>query len=39
MTQFKDKCSGGGLRQADLFTYPVLKAADILLYKADPSPW
>jgi tryptophanyl-tRNA synthetase len=38
MTQFKDK--GGGLEsvRAGLFTYPVLMAADILLYDADQVP-
>lgn len=34
MTQFKDK--GGG--NVGLFTYPVLMAADILLYQADAVP-
>ena len=34
MTQFKDK--GGG--SVGLFTYPVLQAADILLYQADAVP-
>jgi tryptophanyl-tRNA synthetase len=34
MTQFKDK--GGGT--VGLFTYPVLQAADILLYAADAVP-
>ncbi|MCU1674386.1 MAG: tryptophanyl-tRNA synthetase [Frankiales bacterium] len=34
MTQFKDK--GGGT--VGLFTYPVLQAADILLYSADAVP-
>ena len=34
MTQFKDK--GGG--NVGLFTYPVLQAADILLYRADAVP-
>jgi tryptophanyl-tRNA synthetase len=35
MTQFKDKSSKGGEGQASvgLFTYPVLQAADILLYR------
>ncbi|HEV2368427.1 MAG TPA: tryptophan--tRNA ligase [Acidimicrobiales bacterium] len=39
MTQFKDK-SGGGQEavRAGLFTYPVLMAADILLYDADRVP-
>ena len=39
MTQFKDKCA----KNADninggLFTYPILMAADILLYQADYGP-
>ena len=40
MTQFKDKSSKGGADQASvgLFTYPVLQAADILLYQADEVP-
>lgn len=45
MTQFKDKADqvevGGGKGQfisAGLFTYPVLQAADILVYKADFVP-
>src|SRR6202522_1334997 len=40
MTQFKDKSSKGGADQASvgLFTYPVLQAADILLYEADEVP-
>ena len=35
MTQFKDKSAKGGEGQASvgLFTYPVLQAADILLYR------
>jgi tryptophanyl-tRNA synthetase len=37
MTQFKDKSARGGEESArvGLFTYPVLMAADILLYDAD----
>jgi tryptophanyl-tRNA synthetase len=37
MTQFKDKAARGGEESArvGLFTYPVLMAADILLYDAD----
>jgi tryptophanyl-tRNA synthetase len=37
MTQFKDKSARGGEESArvGLFTYPVLMAADILLYGAD----
>lgn len=40
MTQFKDKSARGGADQASvgLFTYPILQAADILLYKADEVP-
>jgi tryptophanyl-tRNA synthetase len=40
MTQFKDKASKGGEEAArvGLFTYPVLQAADILLYDADRVP-
>jgi tryptophanyl-tRNA synthetase len=40
MTQFKDKSSRDGHDQASvgLFTYPVLQAADILLYQADQVP-
>jgi len=40
MTQFKDKSArGGGDRTSvGLFTYPVLQAADILLYQADQVP-
>ena len=40
MTQFKDKSSKGGAERATvgLFTYPVLQAADILLYQADRVP-
>jgi tryptophanyl-tRNA synthetase len=40
MTQFKDKTAKGGAAAASvgLFTYPVLQAADILLYKADAVP-
>jgi len=39
MTQFKDKgahCSSGA--SVGLFTYPVLQAADILMYQADSVP-
>ena len=37
MTQFKDKSAKGGADSArvGLFTYPMLQAADILLYQAD----
>ena len=40
MTQFKDKSgrSGGEHVSVGLFTYPVLQAADILLYQADAVP-
>src|SRR4051812_8450966 len=40
MTQFKDKSQRGGAERASvgLFTYPVLQAADILLYRADRVP-
>jgi tryptophanyl-tRNA synthetase len=40
MTQFKDKAAKGGVESArvGLFTYPVLQAADILLYDADRVP-
>ncbi len=40
MTQFKDKSVKGGQERATvgLFTYPVLQAADILLYQADRVP-
>ncbi|HVM05148.1 MAG TPA: tryptophan--tRNA ligase [Acidimicrobiales bacterium] len=40
MTQFKDKSAKGGEESASvgLFTYPVLMAADILLYDVDRVP-
>ena len=39
MTQFKDKSeSARELVSAGLFLYPVLQAADVLLYKADEVP-
>ena len=40
MTQFKDKSARQGADRATvgLFTYPVLQAADILLYQADHVP-
>src|ERR1700677_4033957 len=40
MIQFKDKSSKDGQDQASvgLFTYPILQAADILLYQADQVP-
>lgn len=38
MTQFKDKAKGRESAPAGLFTYPVLMAADILLYDTDVVP-
>ena len=40
MTQFKDKSAKGGTDRTTvgLFTYPVLQAADILLYQANRVP-
>ena len=39
MTQFKEKAAGKGERASTgLFTYPVLMAADILLYQTDGVP-
>jgi tryptophanyl-tRNA synthetase len=40
MTQFKDKSQKGGAERSSvgLFTYPILQAADILLYDADRVP-
>lgn len=40
MTQFKDKTAkeGTGSASVGLFTYPILQAADILLYAADEVP-
>ena len=40
MTQFKDKSAKGGSYTASvgLLTYPILQAADILLYQADAVP-
>jgi tryptophanyl-tRNA synthetase len=40
MTQFKDKAAKGGASQASvgLFSYPILQAADILLYRTDQVP-
>jgi tryptophanyl-tRNA synthetase len=40
MTQFKDKSQreGTGTASVGLFTYPVLQAADILVYQADEVP-
>jgi tryptophanyl-tRNA synthetase len=38
MTQFKEKGGQEGFVSAGLFEYPVLQAADILLYQADRVP-
>lgn len=38
MTQFKEKGQGQEAVRAGLFTYPVLMAADILLYNAEAVP-
>jgi tryptophanyl-tRNA synthetase len=40
MTQFKDKSAKGGAESASvgLFTYPILQAADILLYQTNQVP-
>ena len=40
MTQFKDKSSRGGTDRATvgLFTYPILQAADILIYRPERVP-
>jgi tryptophanyl-tRNA synthetase len=39
MTQFKDKSgSNRDMATAGLFTYPILQAADILLYNVDFVP-
>ncbi|MHB1710124.1 MAG: tryptophan--tRNA ligase [Acidimicrobiales bacterium] len=38
MTQFKDKSEGHESVRTGLFTYPVLQAADILLYDTDRVP-
>ena len=38
MTQFKDKVSKGKAPTVGLFTYPVLMAADILLYRPEYVP-
>ncbi|MFV9923611.1 MAG: tryptophan--tRNA ligase [Anaplasma ovis] len=38
MTQFKDKSRSGSTPNMGLYGYPVLMAADILLYKADLVP-
>jgi tryptophanyl-tRNA synthetase len=38
MTQFKDKSARSDWVSVGLFTYPILQAADILLYQADEVP-
>jgi tryptophanyl-tRNA synthetase len=38
MTQFKDKSAKQGTTSVGLFTYPILQAADILLYQAEQVP-
>lgn len=38
MTQFKDKTAKGQQSNVGLFTYPMLMAADILIYDADRVP-
>lgn len=38
MTQYKDKGKGSDSATAGLFSYPVLQAADILLYQTDIVP-
>ena len=38
MTQFKDKSEQQDFISVGLFTYPVLQAADILLYNIDVVP-
>jgi tryptophanyl-tRNA synthetase len=38
MTQFKEKSEGQASVSVDLFTYPVLMAADIVLYDTDKVP-
>ncbi|MDA2978766.1 MAG: tryptophan--tRNA ligase [Actinomycetota bacterium] len=38
MTQFKDKTSAGHASNLGLYSYPVLMAADILLYRANLVP-
>jgi len=38
MTQFKDKSAGSGNVTVGLLTYPILQAADILIYQADAVP-
>jgi tryptophanyl-tRNA synthetase len=38
MTQFKDKTARGGTVSVGLLTYPILQAADILIYQANYVP-
>lgn len=38
MTQYKDKVAKGKAANGGLFTYPILMAADILLYQTDVVP-
>lgn len=38
MTQYKEKGAGSDITNAGLFNYPILQAADILLYKANLVP-
>ncbi|MDT4919913.1 MAG: tryptophanyl-tRNA synthetase [Pseudonocardiales bacterium] len=38
MTQFKDKMARGGAASVGLLTYPILQAADILIYQANYVP-
>jgi tryptophanyl-tRNA synthetase len=38
MTQFKDKMARGGAVSVGLLTYPILQAADILIYRANYVP-
>ena len=38
MTQFKDKSAKGDSASVGLFTYPILQAADILIYQANGVP-
>jgi tryptophanyl-tRNA synthetase len=38
MTQFKEKSAGHDSVRVGIFTYPVLQAADILLYDAERAP-
>jgi tryptophanyl-tRNA synthetase len=38
MTQFKEKAEGQAFVSAGLFTYPILMAGDILLYRTDAVP-